>query len=128
MDGFDRFLQLRQTISVEVQRLQRLRKKLGKLRSTRSSSYCAMRIVHGRVKGDTRFSFIIIEQWKQGYALFVSIVSTCYIKSQLIETGTVGLESFKPLKYDDVTLSDLCLTRGKRNQQSRIRFQFGRWI
>lgn len=45
MDGFDRFLQLRQTISVEVQRLQQLRKKLGKLRSTRDSSYCAMWIV-----------------------------------------------------------------------------------
>lgn len=76
------------------------------------------------MKGDTRFSFIIIEQWKQGYALFVSIVSTCYIKSQLIETDTVDLESFKPLKYDDVTLSDLCLTRGKRNRRAEFDFNF----
>lgn len=60
----------------------------------------------------------------QGYALFVSIVSTCYIKSQLIETDTVGLESFKPLKYDDVTLSDLCSTRGKRNSGAEFDFNF----
>lgn len=74
------------------------------------------------MKGDTRFSIIIIEQWKQGYALFVSIVSTCYIKSQLIETDTVDLESFKPLKYDDVTLSDLCSTGGKRNRSAEFDF------
>ena len=79
---------------------------------------------YGRVKGDTRFSFIIIEQWKQGYTLFVSIVSTCYIKSRLIETNTVDLESFKPLKYDHVTPSDLCLTRGKRNGRAEFDFNF----